>query len=205
MTQLNLVIHSFTKMQACIISNTVTKGTKWSNATKDFEHNMVTDGRPNFPGLLSSLITDHLRNTNGLKTTQQRVVDRVLVTWTTRQESTLPQTESQNKDCGQWRSLCAQAVLMDVGGSHGPALSLLTDSLFCISEQIISFSAFLWSWDLSGCGWVDVWMINCPQSWPQLSSCVTLVSYSTLFIPIVPRTKGSSHKCRHNKPSTAWL
>lgn len=28
---------------------------------------MVADGRQNFPGLLSSLITDQLRNTNGLK------------------------------------------------------------------------------------------------------------------------------------------
>lgn len=149
----------------------------------------TTGGRQNFPGLLSSSMTDQVRNTNGLETTQQRLVDRILMTWTTRQESVLPQTESQNKHRWQWRSLCTQVVLMDLPCHCWPTITFV---IFCISEEIITFPAFLWSWALSGCGWMYEW-------WTVLSLdhkftyCAALLSYCTCFIQIPPRTEGSIH------------
>ncbi len=109
------------------------------------------------------------------KPPQQRPVDRILMTWTTRQESLLLQTESQNKDRRQWSSLCTQVVLMEVRGSHGRC-RVTADwgqewTMTCVS--FLHFRTSILVSCLYVC--VKVWMMNCSRmttNFPIVQFCL---------------------------------
>lgn len=173
--------------------------------------------------LLSFSIIDGLKNASGQKTSQQRLVDRKLMTWTARQENVLCHTEvrintGDNEGhcvhrlfswmmkvlmdllCQCWLRVGADIIIlssfyytMNLNKTTHDAMLLfyLLFSFFFTFTQANNI-CLLFSFDpdtVPASVWVDLWMMNCPHSSPQISLLCSFayILYSTIFIANISR------------------